>query len=192
MAAGDVLWDGASGYEMAIVEVPTSTSPAGIAKAAGVVVLNAAGAATTPSPAYTEDAASAADPIGPMLMARRRDTLVTNEVTATGDNIALNATNKGELNVAVNGGTYTDRSIASLAGSSETLMAANAARRALVVYNIGATAIALNLTGGAASLTVGGSIVLAAGGSLVLDHYPPTALIKVIGTVSAAVTAYEG
>lgn len=52
---------------------------------------------TTDSSEYTEDAASAADPTGPMLIARRRDTLVTNEVSATGDNIALNATNKGEL-----------------------------------------------------------------------------------------------
>lgn len=192
MAAGDVLWDGASGYEWAVVEVPTSTTPAGIAKAAGVVILNAAGVATTPLVGYTEDAASAADPIGPMTMLRRRDALVTTEVSTTGDNIAWNATNRGEGVVAQIGVAYTDRSIASLAGSSETLMAANTARRILIVYNIGATAIAVNLTGGAASLTAGGSVVIAAGGSLILDSAAPTALIKIIGTASAAVTAYEG
>lgn len=48
---------------------------------------------------YTEDVASAADPIGNMLIGRRRDVLVTNEVTTEGDNIALNATNKGQLHV---------------------------------------------------------------------------------------------
>lgn len=141
---------------------------------------------------YTEDAASAADPVGQMLIARRRDALVTNEVSATGDNIALNATNRGELAVAQIGVAYTDRSIASLAGTSETLMAANTARRILIIYNIGATAIAVNLIGGAASLTVGGSMVIAAGGSLFIETAPPTALIKIIGTAAAAVTAYEG
>ena len=53
----------------------------------------------TASTEYTEDVASVADPIGGMTMARRRDTLVTNEVSADGDNIALNATNKGQLHV---------------------------------------------------------------------------------------------
>jgi hypothetical protein len=48
---------------------------------------------------YTEDAVSTADPIGTMLMAVRRDTLSTSEVSADGDNIAAKATNKGELYV---------------------------------------------------------------------------------------------
>jgi hypothetical protein len=47
---------------------------------------------------YTEDAASAADPAGSMLIARRRDALAT-ETTLDGDNTALNATAKGELYV---------------------------------------------------------------------------------------------
>lgn len=46
---------------------------------------------------YVEDAASAANPSGGMLIARRRDTLVAGEVSTDGDNIALNATAKGEL-----------------------------------------------------------------------------------------------
>lgn len=49
---------------------------------------------------YTEDAAAAADPVGNMLVAVRRDTLSTSEVSADGDNIALKATNKGKLHVA--------------------------------------------------------------------------------------------
>lgn len=48
---------------------------------------------------YTEDAASAADPVGNALIGRRRDTLSATEVSADGDNIALNATNKGQLHV---------------------------------------------------------------------------------------------
>ena len=48
---------------------------------------------------YTEDAAAAADPVGGMLIARRKDTLSAAEVSADGDNIALNSTNKGQLHV---------------------------------------------------------------------------------------------
>lgn len=56
---------------------------------------------------YTEDAAAAGDPVGNMLMAVRRDTLATNEVSADGDNIALKATNKGQLHVAAQIGSGT-------------------------------------------------------------------------------------
>ncbi len=86
----------------------------------------------------------------------------------------------------------TDRSIANLAGTSETLMAANPRRRILIIYNIGATAIAVNLTGGTASLTAGGSYGIAAGGNLVLDRHAPPSAITIIGTANADVTAYEG
>lgn len=48
---------------------------------------------------YTEDAAAAANPVGGMLILRRKDTLSGTEVSADGDNIAANATSKGELYV---------------------------------------------------------------------------------------------
>lgn len=48
---------------------------------------------------YTEDAAAAANPAGQMLILRRKDTLSSAEVSADGDNIAANATAKGELYV---------------------------------------------------------------------------------------------
>lgn len=48
---------------------------------------------------YDEDAAAAANPKGGMLIAVRRDTLSASEVSADGDNIALKATNKGQLHV---------------------------------------------------------------------------------------------
>lgn len=48
---------------------------------------------------YTEDAAAAANPVGGMLILRRKDSLSGSEVSADGDNIAANATSKGELYV---------------------------------------------------------------------------------------------
>lgn len=48
---------------------------------------------------YTEDAAAAADPVGNMFITRRKDTLSASEVSADGDNIAVNATSKGEVYV---------------------------------------------------------------------------------------------
>lgn len=54
----------------------------------------AAGAGTQ----YTEDAASAADPIGSMLICRRRDAL-SSETSTDGDNTAVNCTAKSEVYV---------------------------------------------------------------------------------------------
>lgn len=48
---------------------------------------------------YTEDAAAAANPVGGMLIVRRKDTLSATEVSADGDNIAVNSTAKGEVYV---------------------------------------------------------------------------------------------
>jgi hypothetical protein len=90
------------------------------------------------------------------------------------------------------GGAYTDRSNAALSGASQQLMAANANRKILIVDNVGATSIALNLTGGAAALNTAGSITILTGGSLIIDSYPPSGIINIIGTAAAAVTAYEG
>lgn len=47
---------------------------------------------------YTEDVPAVADPVGNQIIARRRDTPPA-ETTLDGDNVALNATNKGELYV---------------------------------------------------------------------------------------------
>jgi hypothetical protein len=102
---------------------------------------------------YTEDAASAANPIGLMILARRRDTLVTNEVSAEGDNIALNATNKGQLHVyaegpqtnpeflaALRSATATQTSINST--TAETLgLAANANRKGAKIINTDANVL---------------------------------------------------
>lgn len=52
---------------------------------------------------YTEDAVAAANPTGPMLIARRRDTPTASEVSNDGDNIALITTAEGYLRTAVSG-----------------------------------------------------------------------------------------
>lgn len=52
---------------------------------------------------YTEDAASPANPVGGYIICRRRDTLTSAEVSADGDNIALNCTSKGQAHVFVDG-----------------------------------------------------------------------------------------
>lgn len=95
------------------------------------------------------------------------------------------------IEVVPSGGAYTDRSIANLTGASQALMAANADRKILVINNVGATSVAVNLTGGAAVIGGAGSITLLTNGTLVLDSYPPTGIINIIGTLNADVTAYE-
>ena len=47
---------------------------------------------------YTEGVAAATDPVGGTLLLRRRDSL-SSETSANGDNVAVNATNKGEVYV---------------------------------------------------------------------------------------------
>jgi hypothetical protein len=48
---------------------------------------------------YVEDAVATANPQGPQVIARRRDTLTVAEVSADGDVIAVNASSKGQLHV---------------------------------------------------------------------------------------------
>jgi len=86
---------------------------------------------------------------------------------------------------------YTNRSLALAGAASQQLMAANAARKILIVSNPAATPIAVNLIGGAAVLNGAGSITLPQNGSIIIDTSPPNGIINVIGTNAAAVTAYE-
>ncbi len=93
----------------------------------------------------------------------------------------------------VGGGvTYTDRTKTSLSGSSETLVAANAARRSLLIKN-GASAVAIGLTGATAAIGGAGSLTLQPYEGLHLSGADcPVGAITVIGTASAYCNAYEG
>ena len=90
------------------------------------------------------------------------------------------------------GSTFTDRSIANLSGISQALMAANAARTILVIQNIAANPIGVNLLGGVAAIGTAGTLTIPAGGSITLDNAPPVGAITIIGTATDDVTAYEG
>lgn len=90
--------------------------------------------------------------------------------------------------VAVSGlpdeqGAYT-QAAATVTNASGVLVAANAARRALLISNQSSTGnIYINLAGAAA--TVAGGVKIAAGGVLLLDRYPPTGAIYAIGDIAS-------
>lgn len=93
--AGDgAILDGVSSSIKASVLDYTNSNPLAVRLSDTNGDYVAAGAGTQ----YTEDAAAAADPVGSMLMAVRKDTLA-GITSADGDNIALRATDKGELYV---------------------------------------------------------------------------------------------
>lgn len=86
------LWDGT---EIATVR------DTGSSDSLNVAVVDASGNQVTSfggGTQYTEDVAAAADPVGTMIIARRRDSPAS-EVSANGDNIAINATSNGSLRV---------------------------------------------------------------------------------------------
>ena len=108
---------------------------------------------------YTEDAASAADPVGTQLISRRRDTLSATEVSLDGDVIAVNASNKGELYVkhvdtipvTDNGGSLTVDGSVSVTGAVDTELPAaaalaDAASAAPTTPTVGAIGLVMNAT----------------------------------------------
>lgn len=93
--AGDgAILDGVSSAIKATVVDYTNSNPVAVRLTDTNGDYTAAGGGTQ----YTEDVATAADPIGTQLIARRRDAL-TPETGTDGDNVAVNTTNKGELYV---------------------------------------------------------------------------------------------
>jgi hypothetical protein len=83
-----------------VVASDQSAIPITVATIPSHAVTNAGTFAVQDSRFATEDAAASADPVGPVLIGVRRDTLSAAEVSADGDNIALKATSKGKLHVA--------------------------------------------------------------------------------------------
>lgn len=85
-----------------------------------------------------------------------------------------------------------DRTITSLSGSSQTLMAANPIRKRIIIKN-GAFNAGVNLLGSTAAIGGAGTITLLPYEALILtgDDCPKTA-ITVIGTATAYLSALEG
>jgi hypothetical protein len=90
---------GDDGATKATVRDYTTSNPLAVA------ITDSTGAQVTPIEAYTEDSAAAANPVGPMTMLRRKDTLSAAEVTTDGDNIAANANSAGALYTEIVSGT---------------------------------------------------------------------------------------
>jgi hypothetical protein len=104
---------------------------------------------------YTEDAASAGDPVGNMLLGRRRDTLAT-ETTTDGDNTALNCTGKGELYVK-----HTDQiAISSVSGTVTVSVSNTPSVSQSGTWNIGTVSTVTSITNSVA-------VTLAAGASAI-------------------------
>ncbi|SRR6266567_2597131 len=86
--------------------------------------------------------------------------------------------------------TPTDRTITSLSGSSQQLMAANAARHSLTVQNTGNANIGVNPTGGTAVIGGAGTLTLAPLGSYT-PAIPTLSAVTVIGTAGQPAYANE-
>lgn len=107
--------------------------------------------------------------------------------------------NRGRLLVTssgaapVGGGiTYTDKTITSLSGSSQTLIAANSSRKSLMFKN-GASPVAVNILGGTAAIGGAGCMTFQAYEGFALTGADcPLGAITVIGTAANYIGAFEG
>lgn len=93
--------------------------------------------------------------------------------------------------LGTSGVTITDASIASAAGSSETIAAASATRSVLNVSNPGTTSWWINASGGAAAANAAGSFELPPGGRW-CPRPAPVNVVKGIGTASSKLTVEVG
>ena len=132
----------------------------------------------------TEDTAAVADPVGPHLIARRRDTLTAAEVSADGDVIAVNANAEGAVWVevanpeAIGGGTQytegaTDASITGTAilweDSGDTLSTVSSGTPLPVQVQSGFVDVSgssVDVTDGGGSLTVDNAALAVTGGGV--------------------------
>lgn len=119
---------------------------------------------------YTEDDPSDANPIGPQIMARRRDSLST-ETSASGDVTALNSTAKGELYVkqtdAVpvtdNGGSLTvDGAVAATQSGTWNIGTVSTVTNVVHVDDNSST---LSVDDGGSSLTIDGTVAATQSGT---------------------------
>lgn len=114
--------------------------------------------------------------------------LVLDDLTAVGSSNPLPVTSSG-----IGGGiTYTDKTITSASGSSQTLAAANASRKSLLI-KAGASATGVNINGGTAAIGGAATLTLQPYESLFLSGEDcPVGAITVISTAAAYISAFEG
>ena len=94
---------------------------------------------------------------------------------------------------AVGGGiTYTDKTVTSATGSSQTLAAANASRKSILIKN-GASQTGVSITGATAAIGGAATLTLQPYETLYLSGADcPVGAITVISTATAYISAYEG
>ena len=89
--------------------------------------------------------------------------------------------------------SFTDRSISNATGSSETLIAANSSRKALIIVNpASGTNWTVRLVGGTAVADTPPGILLRPGDAIFMLNGAPTNAITGIGTAAAKLTVLEG
>ncbi len=93
----------------------------------------------------------------------------------------------GSQNVGI---TPTDRTITSMSGSSQQLMAANASRKSLNIMNTGTSNIGVNPTGGTAVIGGAGTLTIVPQGAYT-PRVPTLSAINVIGTAAQPVYGDE-
>ena len=97
----------------------------------------------------------------------------------------------GSATASQAGGTLTDKTITSLSGSSQTLVAANAARKGVILKN-GTNNAGVNILGGTAAIGGAGCMTFTAfDGAVLMAPACGAAAITVIGTPAAYFTAIE-
>lgn len=118
---------------------------------------------------------------------------------ADGQQKQVGITANGALRIAADvasagGIAYTDKTITSLAGSSETLAAANTSRKVLVVQNTGNADVGVRwATAGTAAIGGAATMTLTPGQPITLSGAEcPTVAVTVIGTAGQPVFCVEG
>ncbi len=117
-----------------------------------------------------------------------------NALMVMDDLTVVGATNPLPITTSVVGGgiTYTDKTITSATGSSQTLAEANASRKSILIKN-GASPTGVNLNGGTAAIGGAATLTLQPFELLFLSGEDcPVGAITVISTASAYVSALEG
>ena len=94
--------------------------------------------------------------------------------------------------ISVGGGVaWADKTVTSLTGTSQTLMAANAGRKGLLVKN-GATSVGINILGGTAAIGGAGTMTLQPfEGVAFVGAECPIGAITVVGTAANYCSAFE-
>lgn len=114
-------------------------------------------------------------------------------VTRQGARVQYDTPPTGDVNVKNVNGAFT-QTAATVTNSSAQLLAANAARRYVLIQNNDASGDVFVRVDGATATAANGIKVAAGGGSLVFENYAPTGAITAIGNIAsnANVIVLEG